>query len=42
MRRLDDISNSMDMTVSKPWVMAKNRETWHATIHGVAESDMTE
>ena len=32
----------MDMTVSKPWVMAKNRETWHATIHGVAESDMTE
>ena len=42
MRRLDDISNSMDMTVSKPWVMVKNRETWHATIHGVAESDMTE
>ena len=38
MKWLDDINNSMDMTLRKPWVMVKNRETWHAAVVGVAKS----
>ena len=30
------------MSLSKLWKMVKDRETWHAAIHGVTESDMTE
>ena len=37
MRWLDDITNSMDMSVSKPWEVVKDRETWHAAIHGVTK-----
>ena len=38
MKWLDSTTESMDISLSKPREIEKDRETWRATVHGVAKS----
>ena len=41
MRQLDGITDSRDMNLTELGERVKDREAWHAAVHGIAESNMT-
>ena len=38
MKWLNDITDSMDMSLGELWELLMNREAWHAVVHGMAKN----
>ena len=42
MRWLDDITNLMDMTLSKLWELVMDRKAWHAAVHAISQTQLSD